>query len=180
MFCLHSGTPGHSTLQPRDAVGIHNILTDQNASEVLNYLANSAVSHTSLTSRMTWILNTRFVPMKINPQAGLMNPARNCSSSMYHVCLFHLLGNKKFMLLTRKHKHITLNSFYLQYPNTWQSPRKQHNSQLDVHNHKDKRMVGNELLWLCPAHIPHSSCEAKGTHQTLHLLLHAVTECHDV
>jgi len=109
--------------------------------------------------------------MKINPEVGLMNPKRNCTSSMYPVCFFHLLSNNKFMLLTRKHKHITLHSFYLQYLNMWQSPRKQHNSQFDVHNHKDKRMVGNEpsSLWYpCTAQREHSSCEAKDTNQTLH------------
>jgi len=50
---LHSGTPGHSTLQPRDAVGIPDILTDQKALEVLNYLANNAMSCNSLTTQMT-------------------------------------------------------------------------------------------------------------------------------
>ena len=117
-------------------------------------------------------LNTRFVPMKINPEVSLTNPARNCFSNMYHVCFFCLLRNKKFTLFTQKHKHITLHSFYLQYLNTWQSPSKQHNSQFDVLNHKDKWMVGNELSSLrypCTAQHHLDSCEAKDTHQMLHL-----------
>jgi hypothetical protein len=39
-------------------------------------------------------------------------------------------------------------SCYLQYLNMWQSPSKQHNSKFDVLDHKEKRMVGNELSLL--------------------------------
>jgi hypothetical protein len=59
----------------------------------------------------------------------------------------------------------------------------QQTTQFDVLNHKDKQMVGNELLsftYPSTAQHKHSSCEAKDTHQMLHLLLHAVTECRDV
>jgi hypothetical protein len=55
---LHSGIPGHSNLQPRDTVGIPNTLTDQNALEVLNYLANNACRVTYLTQ----------LPNDFNPQ----------------------------------------------------------------------------------------------------------------
>ena len=59
---------------------------------------------------------------------------------------FIFYATKKFVVFTRKQKHITLHSFYLYNLNMWQSPSKQHNSQFDVLDHKDKWMVDNELM----------------------------------
>ena len=87
--------------------------------------------------------NVRYVQMTIyDTKVGLMSCPRNCFLNMY----FIFYATKKFVVFTRKQKHITLHSFYLQYLNMWQSPSKQHNSQFHVLDHKEEWMVGNKLL----------------------------------
>ena len=91
--------------------------------------------------------------------------------------VFNPLTNNK-MLLKQKHKHITLHSVYLQYLNMWQSPSKQHNSHLNVLDHKDKWMAGNELMWRLRLAVQskYRSWEVRRKTHTLQLLFpHALT-----
>ena len=104
----------------------------------------------------SWILSTRFVQMEIcNTRLSNMNSVRHWFSGRCHVSSFVFWVTIKFMLLTQKHKHITLHRVYLQYLNVWQSPSKQHNSHFDAADQEDKWMVGSELrrpasVWTSP------------------------------